>query len=90
MPIDDQYKVAHPLLFWKNYENKFPYLSKLARRLYSIPAISACIERQFSAGGLVLNERRSSLNPDTVNDILFIRSIQKTLKYNPDLISLKK
>ncbi|CAF1605522.1 unnamed protein product, partial [Didymodactylos carnosus] len=58
-----------------------------ARHLYSIPATSARVERQFSAVGLVINERRSSLNPDTVADILFGRSIQKSLEKDPHLFS---
>lgn len=88
MSIDDQYKVPNPLIFWHRHHEKFPYLAKLARRLYSIPATSACVERQFSAGGLLITERRSSLNPDTVENVLFIRSIQKALKNNPNLFSI--
>jgi hypothetical protein len=80
--------VPKPLVFWKHHEDKLPYLAKLSRRLYSIPATSACVERKFSAGGLLINERRSSLNPETVENILFIRSIQKALNNNPDLFSV--
>jgi len=87
MSIDDQYKSPNPLVFWQHHQDKLPYLSKLARRLFSIPATSAGVERQFSAGGLLINERRSSLNPDTVENVLFVRSMQKTLKNNPDLFS---
>ena len=88
MAIDDQYKVPNPLIFWHHHQEKFPYLAKLARRLNSIPATSTCVERQFSAGGLLTSERRSSLNPDTVENVLFIRSIQKALKNNPNLFSV--
>ncbi|CAF1587424.1 unnamed protein product, partial [Didymodactylos carnosus] len=63
------------------------YLAKLARHLYSIPATSAGVERQFSATSLVFNERRSSLNLDTVEDILFGRSIQESLEKDPHLFS---
>ena len=82
MSIDDQYEVPNPLIFWHRHQEKFPYLAKLARRLYSIPATSAYVERQFSAGGLLISERRSSLNPDTVENVLFILSIHKALKNN--------
>ncbi|CAF3218861.1 unnamed protein product [Rotaria sp. Silwood2] len=87
MSIDDQYKISNPLFFWQHHQHKLPYLAKLARLLYSIPATSACVEQQFSAGDLLINERRSSLNPDTVQNVLFIRSIQKALKNNPNLFS---
>jgi hypothetical protein len=53
-----------------------PHLAKLARRLYSIPATLACVGRQFSAGSLLINERRAALNPNTAEDVLFIRSIK--------------
>ncbi|CAF4438682.1 unnamed protein product [Didymodactylos carnosus] len=87
MAIDVQFKQPNPLVFWKDHQQKFPYLAKLARHLYSIPATSAGVERQFSAAGLVINERRLSLNPDTVEDILFVRSIQKSLEKDLHLFS---
>lgn len=83
MSIDDQFKLSNPLPFWSHYQDKFPFLSKLARKLFSIPATSAGVERQFSSAGFLINERRASLNPDTVEDILFVRSVEKLLIKNP-------
>ena len=54
----------------------FPNLSKLARRIYSIPCTSAAVEREFSVAGQIVNQRRSNLDPTTVNNILFLRSIE--------------
>ena len=71
MSIDDQYKVPNPLIFWDHHQEKFPYLAKLARRLYSIPATSTCVERQLSADGPLTSERRSSLNPDTRKRVIY-------------------
>jgi hypothetical protein len=88
MVIDNKYKTSNPLPFWEYYQDQFPYLAKLARRLYSIPATSAGVERQFSAAGVLVNERRSSLNPDTVEDVLFVRSMQKVLMKYPNLLSM--
>ncbi|CAF5020772.1 unnamed protein product, partial [Rotaria sp. Silwood1] len=87
MNIEDIYKQSNPLSFWKHHQHKFPRLSLLARRLFSIPVTSAAVERSFSAAGLAVTERRSSLNPDTVNDILFVRSIQNLLEQNPHFFS---
>ena len=87
MIIDDIYKQSNPLPFWKDHEQKFPCLSLLARRLFSIPVTSAAVERSFSAAGLAITERRSALDPDTVNDILFVRSIQNILEKQPDSFS---
>lgn len=89
MPIEDQFKLSNPLPFWNHYQEKFPFLSKLARKLFSIPATSAGVERQFSSAGFLINERRASLNPDTVENILFVRSVQKQLIKNPNCFSLQ-
>ena len=48
---------------------------------------SAAVERSFSAAGLAITERRSAFDPDTVNDILFVRSIQNILEKQPDFFS---
>ncbi|CAF4794607.1 unnamed protein product [Rotaria socialis] len=37
MNIEDKYKQSNPLPFWHNHQTKFPALSLLARRLFSIP-----------------------------------------------------
>ena len=88
MLFDDKYKTANPLPLWQFHQDKLPYAANLARHLYSIPATSAGVERQFSSTGVLVNERRSSLNPDTIEDVLFVRSIQKVLIKNPNLLSM--
>ena len=88
MNIDDAYKQLDPLPFWKEHQSKFPCLSLIARRLFSIPVTSAAVERSFSAAGLTITERRSSLDPSTVNDILLVRSIQNILERKPNFFSL--
>ncbi|CAF2525499.1 unnamed protein product [Rotaria sp. Silwood2] len=87
MNIEDIHKIPNPLPFWKHYQQKFPCLSLLARRLFSIPVTSAAVERSFSAAGLVVTERRSSLDPQTLHDILFVRSIQNILEQNQNFFS---
>jgi hypothetical protein len=54
-----------------------PNLSKVASQILTIPATSANVERSFSAAGQVISERRSSISPDLVDDILFLRSAKK-------------
>lgn len=65
----------NPLVFWRDHANTFPLLSFLARRLHSIPATTASVERTFSGGGQVVTERRTNLSPSQVDNILFIRSM---------------
>ena len=85
--IEDEYKQSNPLPFWRDHHQKFPCLSLIARRLFSIPVTSAAVERSFSAAGVVVTERRSSLDPSTVNDILFVRSVENILQKRPNFFS---
>jgi hypothetical protein len=75
--IDKTQLSQNPLDFWRSNQNIFPILAKVARKIHCIPATSASVERQFSGAGLVLNERRTCLDPDNVDNILFIRSMKK-------------
>jgi hypothetical protein len=77
MYIDPELLVDNPLVFWKANQNNLPLLSKLARMIHCIPATTASVEREFSGGGLVLTERRSSINPNNLNNILFLRSVTR-------------
>src|ERR1700722_13552286 len=52
--IDDQFKTSNPLPFWQHYQEQLPYLAKFARRPFSVPATSSCVERQFSAAGVLI------------------------------------
>lgn len=76
----DKSQTIEPLPFWKNHQSKFPYLSKYARSVFSIPATTTNVEREFSTAGWILNERRTCLQPDTVDNILLVRSVEKSLR----------
>ncbi len=60
------------LLFWKHHCNKYPHLAVLAKEYLCIPASSVSVESMFSTTGLILNSRRSSLDPVNMNIIVFI------------------
>lgn len=55
-------------------------LSKAARFILSIPASSAAPERNFSTAGYVVSDRRSSLSPHTVEDILLCHGNDEIFK----------
>ncbi|CAF4379067.1 unnamed protein product, partial [Rotaria magnacalcarata] len=76
---DEQY--SNPLDFWKKKDTQlaFPNLFQLAKRYFSIPCSSSAVERQFSATGQIITQRRANLDPATVNDIIFLRSIENRL-----------
>jgi hypothetical protein len=68
-----------PILFWHNYKDRFPRLYQLFLQVFSVPATNLSSERNFNYTGLVLSDRRSRLDPEKVDRILFMRS-------NTDLI----
>ncbi|CAF4236834.1 unnamed protein product, partial [Rotaria sordida] len=70
----------NPLIFWQQNESIFPNLFKLARKIFAVPCSSAAVEREFSAAGQLVTQRRSALEPTTINDILFLRSIENNKK----------
>ena len=77
MDIDKAALLNEPLNLWKIQSRQYALLSKLAKRIHSIPPTSTSVERQFSAAGLVINERRTNLSHYQLDDILLIRSVQK-------------
>jgi len=63
--------------WWREKENKYPIIAKLARRYLPIPASSAPSERIFSKYGIVWEKRRGNLKPETANNILFLHETRK-------------
>ena len=64
--------------FWTQSKNLFPRLHSVFLKLCCVPASSAASERDFSAAGFILNNRRSSLDPKIVKDLMLIGSCHKT------------
>lgn len=62
------------LLWWKNNASKYPLLAALSRFMLAIPASSAPSERLFSVAGSTVTDKRNSLKPSTLNNVLFLRS----------------
>ena len=57
----------NPLMWWKTNEHRFPRLSQLAKNVLCVPATSVPSEKLFSSAGYIVNKRRASLDPQTVN-----------------------
>jgi hypothetical protein len=64
---------ADPLLWWKNNQFQFPVLAKLAKMYLGIPASQASCERLFSIAKNDITETRTSMLPDLVESLLFLR-----------------
>lgn len=63
-----------PLQWWKLNQHRYPKLSLIAKNFLCIPATSVPCERLFSSAGYIVNKTRSSLEPDTVNMLVCLRS----------------
>jgi hypothetical protein len=65
------------LSFWKTMADSLPNLARVASQILTVPGTSSSVERSFSVSGQIISERRSSISPDLVDDILFLRSVKK-------------
>ena len=67
-----------PLEGWKLNCHRYGYLSRLAKRYLQIPATSTPSERVFSSAGHTVLPNRSSLDPNTVDQLVFLHSALAT------------
>lgn len=58
--------------WWGTQRKKYPALSFLAKKVLCIASTSAISERNFSAAGCVLQERRTCLKPENLDNLLFL------------------
>ncbi len=64
---------SNPLVWWKDNQNQFPHLAKLAKSYLGIPATSVPSERVFSTAGDIVTAQRASLSPDNVDMMVFLK-----------------
>lgn len=60
------------LQWWNSKKSEFPKLSKFALNIHSIPSSSIPSERLFSTSGNVITEKRTRLNPNSIENILIL------------------
>lgn len=63
-----------PLKWWEAHQSRLPILYCIARDYLAIPATSAPSEREFSAAGQLVTVRRTSLNDDSIQANMCLRS----------------
>ena len=68
------------LLWWKNHENVLPLLSKLAKKVLTIPASSAKSERVFSCGGNFVTAKRNKMGSKKVEELILIKENKKQIE----------
>jgi hypothetical protein len=61
---------ADPFKWWAVNCGRFPNVARVSRMYLAIPATSVASERLFSAAGLTVGNRRCSLKPDHVEQIV--------------------
>ncbi|XP_043475867.1 zinc finger BED domain-containing protein DAYSLEEPER-like [Leptopilina heterotoma] len=60
--------------WWKNHENIFPNLSRMAKDLFSIQATSVPAERLFSRAGLIIRKHRNRLTNESAKNLICLNS----------------
>ncbi|KAJ8341202.1 hypothetical protein SKAU_G00334930 [Synaphobranchus kaupii] len=68
IPVD-----GDPLAWWKSNECKYPHIAMMARRYLAVPGTSVPSERVFSTAGDIVTAKRSTLSPDNVDILIFLK-----------------
>ena len=84
MFLQDPVTIPDPLKWWKVNATRFPHLSVLAKLYLAIPATEVPSERAFSTAGATITKLRASLDPGTVDAIIFLH---KNFKFQVCLCS---
>jgi len=62
-----------PLTWWKSNECKYPHIAKMARCYLAVPGSSVPSERVFSTAGDIVTAKRSTLSPENVDILVFLK-----------------
>lgn len=62
----------NPFEWWAENKIRFPHVAAVSREYLAVPATSVASERIFSKCGLVCSDRRAALNPQHVEQLVFL------------------
>ena len=68
------------LQFWQTKSNTWPKLAQVVRGLLAVPASSTSSERSFSIAGRTLDDRRTQLTCEHVDDLMFLHGLKSDVK----------
>jgi hypothetical protein len=71
--VHDGNQTHQILKFWKVHDRRLPVLSTIAKRILVTQASSSESECHFSAGEIIVNERRSRLSESSVESLIVLR-----------------
>ena len=60
-----------PLEWWKSHHQSYPHLANMAQKYLGDVATSVPSERLFSTAGNNVNAKRSALDPENVESLVF-------------------
>ncbi|KAK3218710.1 hypothetical protein Dsin_012680 [Dipteronia sinensis] len=63
---DDDEENFDILHWWRDHERHFPILAIIAKQILGTPVSTVAVEQEFSAGGNILDPRRSLLSPESI------------------------
>jgi len=72
---------SNPLQYWKKNELQYPLLAQLARKYLAPPCTTVPSERLFSTAGNIVTDKRTRLDIDKVEMLLFLN---KNIHLNED------
>lgn len=73
------------LRFWLQQRENFPQLYLLVKQVLIIPASNTCVERMFSVSGATIIDRRTRLDVDKIDKMMFLNRnlvYLKSLRYS--------
>ena len=75
------------LEFWKSRACHYPIMAAMARDILTVQASTVASESAFSFSGRVLNERRSRLNPQSLEVCICYKDHLDAEKRRQDVVS---
>ena len=78
---------ADPLEWWGKHMDGYKKLAPIAKFFLCIPGTFVPSENVFSDTGNIVTKKRASLDPDTVNQLVFLRSV---LTFTKSTISMSQ
>ena len=77
--IPNDHRIDDSLSWWREHQEDYPHLAKMARDVLAVPASGCTIERVFSISGRLCTWQRNNFHPDTISlTMLYKYAMAKT------------